>query len=341
MMIVMTPQASDEQIAAVKARLEALGNLHVLVMPGELTTAIGAIGDPEGVAELGLEAMPGVDRVVPISRPYKLASSELAHHEPTVLSIDGRTVGGGRTFCLIAGPCTVESREQTLAVARAVAAAGASMLRGGAFKPRTSPFSFKGLGGAGLEILIEARAETGLPIVTELLDTQHAELVAECADVVQIGARNMQNYSLLEVAGQLGKPVLIKRSFSSTVEELLMAADYVLKEGNEAVILCERGIRTFENATRFTLDLSAVPWLKLHTHLPVIVDPSHAAGDRRLVGPLSCAAAAAGADGLIVEVAPDPETALCDGPQQLSAGEFADYARKVAAHAELTGRQLA
>jgi 3-deoxy-7-phosphoheptulonate synthase len=341
MMIVMTPQASDEQVAAVKARLEALGNLHVLVMPGELTTAIGAIGDPQGVAELGLEAMPGVDRVVPISRPYKLASSELAHHEPTVLSIDGRTVGGGDTFCLIAGPCTVESREQTLSVARAVAAAGASMLRGGAFKPRTSPFAFKGLGGAGLEILIEARAETGLPIVTELLDTQHAELVAECADVIQIGARNMQNYALLEVAGQMGKPVLIKRSFSSTVEELLMAADYVLKEGNEAVILCERGIRTFENATRFTLDLSAVPWLKLHTHLPVIVDPSHAAGDRRLVAPLSCAAAAAGADGLLVEVAPDPESALCDGPQQLSAREFSEYARMVAAHAELTGRRLA
>ncbi len=341
MMIVMTPQASDEQIAAVKARLESLGNLHVLVMPGELTTAIGAIGDPVGVAELGLEALPGVDRVVPISRPYKLASSELAHHEPTVLSINGRRVGGGETFCLIAGPCTVESREQTLSVARAVAAAGASMLRGGAFKPRTSPFSFKGLGGAGLEILIEARAQTGLPVVTELLDAQHAELVAECADVIQIGARNMQNYSLLEVAGQLGKPVLIKRGLSSTVEELLMAADYVLKEGNEAVILCERGIRTFENATRFTLDLSAVPWLKLHTHLPVIVDPSHAAGDRRLVGPLSCAAAAAGADGLLVEVAPDPERALCDGPQQLSAGEFPEYARAVAAHAELTGRRLA
>jgi 3-deoxy-7-phosphoheptulonate synthase len=341
MMIVMTPQATGEQISAVRARLEGLGNLHVLVMPGELTTAIGAIGDPEGVAELGLEAMPGVDRVVPISRPYKLASSELAHHEPTVLSIDGRTVGGGQTFCLIAGPCTVESREQTLSVARAVAAAGASMLRGGAFKPRTSPFSFKGLGGAGLEILIEARAETGLPIVTELLDTQHAELVAECADVIQIGARNMQNYSLLEVAGKLGKPVLIKRGLSSTVEELLMAADYVLKEGNEAVVLCERGIRTFETATRFTLDLSAVPWLKLHTHLPVIVDPSHASGDRRLVGPLSCAAAAVGADGLLVEVAPDPETALCDGPQQLSAREFAEYAQAVAAHAALTGRELA
>jgi 3-deoxy-7-phosphoheptulonate synthase len=285
--------------------------------------------------------MPGVDRVVPISRPYKLASSELAHDEPTILEIAGRRVGGGDTFCLIAGPCTVESREQTLAVAHAVAGAGASMLRGGAFKPRTSPFAFKGLGAEAIEILIEAREQTGLPIVTELLDAQHAELIQECADVVQIGARNMQNYSLLEVAGKLGKPVLIKRGLSSTVEELLMAADYVLKEGNEAVILCERGIRTFETATRFTLDLSAVPWLKLHTHLPVIVDPSHAAGDRRLVAPLSRAAAAAGADGLLVEVAPDPETALCDGPQQLAAADFAAYANEVAAHAALTGKRLA
>jgi 3-deoxy-7-phosphoheptulonate synthase len=340
-MIVMTPGATKAEIEAVKARLESVGNLHVLVMPGELTTAIGAIGDPEGVAELGLEGMPGVDRVVPISRPYKLASSELAHHEPTVLQIAGRTVGGGKTFCLIAGPCTVESPEQTLAVARAVADAGASMLRGGAFKPRTSPFAFKGLGLPALEILREARAQTGLPIVTELLDTHHADLVGETADVIQIGARNMQNYALLEVAGKLGKPVLIKRGLSSTVEELLMAADYVLKEGNEAVILCERGIRTFENATRFTLDLSAVPWLKLHSHLPVIVDPSHAAGDRRLVAPLSRAAAAAGADGLIVEVAPDPETALCDGPQQLAAEDFAAYAADVAAHAALTGKRLA
>ena len=341
MMIVMTPQATPEETGAVKARLESIGHLHVLVMPGELTTAIGAIGDPEGVAELGIEGMPGVDRVVPISRPYKLASSELAHDEPTILRIDGRTVGGGETFCLIAGPCTVESREQTLSVARAVADAGASMLRGGAFKPRTSPFAFKGLGVDGLEILAEARAQTGLPIVTELLDTQHAEAVGEVADVIQIGACNMQNYSLLEVAGKLGKPVLIKRGLSSTVEELLMAADYVLKEGNEAVILCERGIRTFENATRFTLDLSAVPWLKLHTHLPVIVDPSHAAGDRRLVAPLSRAAAAAGADGLLVEVAPDPEVALCDGPQQLAVDDFADYVRDVAAHAALTGKRLA
>ena len=339
-MIVMTPEATEAHVAAVRARLETVG-VHVLVLPGELTTAIGAIGDPEGVAELGIEGMRGVDRVVPISRPYKLASSELAHHEPTVLDIAGRIVGGGETFCLIAGPCTVESREQTLAVARSVKAAGASMLRGGAYKPRTSPFAFKGLGAPALEILAEARAETGLPIVTELLDARYADGVAAHADVVQIGARNMQNYALLEVAGKLGKPVLLKRGLSSTVDELLMAADYVLKEGNEAVILCERGIRTFETATRFTLDLSAIPWLKLHTHLPVIVDPSHASGDRRLVAPLSRAAAAVGADGLIVEVAEDPETALCDGPQQLAAADFARYAHDVAAHAALTGKRLA
>jgi 3-deoxy-7-phosphoheptulonate synthase len=310
-------------------------------MPGELTTAIGAIGDPEGVAELGLEGMHGVDRVVPISRPYKLASSELSHFEPTIVEVDGHRIGAPDTFCLIAGPCTVESREQTLAVARAVAAAGAAILRGGAFKPRTSPFAFKGLGVPGLEILSEARSETGMPVVTELLDTQHADVIDQHADVVQIGARNMQNYALLEVAGKLGKPVLLKRGLSSSLDELLQAADYILKEGNEDVILCERGIRTFETATRFTLDLGAVPWLKLHTHLPVIVDPSHAAGDRRLVEPLSRAAAAVGADGIIVEVAEDPEAALCDGPQALYASGFAGYAQDVAAHAALLGKQLA
>jgi 3-deoxy-7-phosphoheptulonate synthase len=339
-MIVMTPQASKADIDAVTKRLETTG-VHVVVMPGELTTAIGAIGDPEGVAELGLEGMSGVDRVVPISRPYKLASSELSHHAPTVVEVDGHRIGSSDTFCLVAGPCTVESREQTLAVARAVAASGAAILRGGAFKPRTSPFAFKGLGVAGLEILSEARAETGLPVVTELLDTQHADVIDQHADVVQIGARNMQNYALLEVAGKLGKPVLLKRGLSSSLDELLQAADYILKEGNEDVILCERGIRTFETATRFTLDLGAVPWLKLHTHLPVIVDPSHAAGDRRLVEPLSRAAAAVGADGIIVEVAEDPETALCDGPQALYASGFAEYARDVAAHAALLGKQLA
>ena len=339
-MIVMTPEAGEPEIQAVVARLETTG-VHVMVLPGELTTAIGAIGDPEGVAELGLEGMAGVDRVVPISRPYKLASSELAHHEPTTIEVDGRRVGGGDTFCLIAGPCTVESPEQTLEVAETVAGAGASMLRGGAFKPRTSPFAFKGLGVAALEVLAQARERTGLPVVTELLDAAHAEPIARYADVVQIGARNMQNYALLEVAGKLGKPVLLKRGLSSTVEELLQAADYILKEGNEAVMLCERGIRTFETATRFTLDLSAVPWLKLHSHLLVIVDPSHASGDRRLVEPLSRAAAAVGADGIIVEVHTDPEAAVCDGPQALYASGFQAYADSVAAHAQLVGKRLA
>ncbi|HYP48922.1 MAG TPA: 3-deoxy-7-phosphoheptulonate synthase, partial [Thermoleophilaceae bacterium] len=301
---------------------------------------IGAIGDPQGVRGMGLEGLAGVDQVIPISRPYKLASSELSHHEPTSFEVEGRQVGQG-TFCLIAGPCTVESAEQTSAVARAVAVAGASMLRGGAFKPRTSPFSFQGLGEEAMEILADVREETGLPVVSELTDPAHAERFAEVVDVVQVGARNMQNYGLLEVVGKLGKPVLLKRGLSSTLDELLMAADYVLKEGNERVILCERGIRTFETATRFTLDLGAVPWLKLHTHLPVIVDPSHASGDRRLVGPLSRAAAAIGADGIIVEVATDPEVALCDGPQQLYARDFAEFAREVAAHAELAGLSLA
>ena len=339
-MIVMTPQASDAQIQAVREKLATTG-VHVLVMPGELTTAIGAIGDPERVGELGLEGMAGVDRVVPISRPYKLASSELAHHEPTRFEVEGRVVGGNETFTLIAGPCTVEGYEQTLRVARAVRDAGASMLRGGAFKPRTSPFAFKGLGVQGLELLAEARAETGLPVVTEFLDTTHADAIAEYADVIQIGARNMQNYALLEVAGKLGKPVLLKRGLSSSLDELLQAADYILKEGNERVMLCERGIRTFETATRFTLDLGAVPWLKLHSHLPVIVDPSHASGDRRLVEPLSRAAAAVGADGIIVEVHEDPETALCDGPQALYVRDFPAYAANVAAHAALCGRELA
>ena len=339
-MIVMTPEATDAEIAAVKARLETTG-VHVLVLPGEMVTAIGAIGDPEGVRELGLEGMEGVDRVVPISRPYKLASSELAHHEPTVFAVDGHTIGSPQTFALIAGPCTVESREQTLGVARVVARAGACMLRGGAFKPRTSPFAFKGLGAPGLEILAEARAETGLPVVTELLDSAHADLLARHADVIQIGARSMQNYALLEVAGKLGKPVLLKRGLSSSLDELLMAADYILKEGNERVILCERGIRTFETATRFTLDLSAVPWLKLHSHLPVIVDPSHASGDRRLVEPLARAAAAVGADGIIVEVHQDPAEALCDGPQAVYARDFEGFASRVAAHASLDGRRIA
>ena len=340
MMVVMSPDATPAQIDAVVERLQA-GGVHAKVMPGELTTAIGAIGDPEGVLEMGLEGLAGVDRVIPISRPYKLASSELSHHAPTVVEILDHRVGAPDTFCLIAGPCTVESREQTLGVARAVASAGASMLRGGAYKPRTSPFAFQGLGTEGLEILKEAREETGLPIVSEMTSSNLADSFADAVDVIQVGARNMQNYALLEVAGKLGKPVLLKRGLSSSLDELLMAADYILKEGNERVMLCERGIRTFETATRFTLDLSAVPWLKLHSHLPVIVDPSHASGDRRLVEPLARAAAAVGADGIIVEVHQDPDEALCDGPQALYGRDFAEFAQHVAAHAALVGRRMA
>ncbi len=257
-----------------------------------------------------------------------------------MLDIGGRKVGGN-SFALIAGPCTVESREQTLETARAVRDAGGTLFRGGAYKPRTSPYAFQGLGQEGLRLLAEAKAETGLPIVTELMDQRDIEPILEVADVIQIGARNMQNYSLLAEVGRSGCPVLLKRGFSSTLEELLMAAEYVLKEGNPNVILCERGIRTFETAYRFTLDLMAVPVLKELSHLPVIVDPSHAAGRRDLVMPLSLAAAAAGADGLIVEVHPHPDLAICDGPQQLVADEFAEYVERVQAAAAVAGKALA
>jgi 3-deoxy-7-phosphoheptulonate synthase len=254
-----------------------------------------------------------------------------------VLDIGGRKIGGEH-FALIAGPCTVESRDQLLTTARTVHAAGATMLRGGAYKPRTSPYAFQGLGTEGLRLLAEAKAETGLPIVTELMDARDLEPVLEVADVVQIGARNMQNYALLSEVGRSNTPVLIKRGLSSTLEELLMAAEYVLKEGNPNVMLCERGIRTFETAYRFTLDLTAVPVLKELSHLPVVVDPSHAPGRRSLVEPLSLAAAAAGADGIIVEVHPQPEEAICDGPQQLRTEGFAEYARKVEAAAAVAGK---
>ena len=336
MMIVMKASATEDQVQAVIERIESCG-AKAHPSRGEEVTVIGAVGDREHVARLGLEGAPGVEQVVPILKPYKLASSQM--REPSVLEIGGRRIGGEH-FSLIAGPCTVESRDQVMTAARAVRDCGGSLFRGGAYKPRSSPYSFQGLGQEGLRLLAEAKAETGLPIVTELLDTSHAAAVAEVADVIQIGARNMQNYALLEVAGTLGRPVLLKRGLSSSLEELLMAADYVLKEGNERVVLCERGIRTFETATRFTLDLSAVPWLKLHTHLPVIVDPSHASGDRRLVEPLARAAAAVGADGIIVEVHQDPEAALCDGPQALYARDFAGFAARVVAHAALTGRAV-
>jgi 3-deoxy-7-phosphoheptulonate synthase len=338
MMIVMKEDATREQIASVVKRVENVG-AHAHISEGELLTVIGAIGDRERIANLDLTGADGVDRVVPITKPYKLASSQFKHGVPSVLEIDGRRIGGGH-FSLIAGPCTVESREQLLATAEAVKQGGASMLRGGAYKPRTSPYSFQGLGGEGLRLLKEAKEQTGLPIVTELMDQKDLDQVLEVADVVQVGARSMQNYTLLAELGRAGRPVLLKRGLSATLEELLMAAEYILKEGNEDVILCERGIRTFETATRFTLDIMAVPVLKELSHLPVVVDPSHAAGRRDLVLPLSLAAAAAGADGIIVEVHNNPEAAICDGPQAVPADDFAEYAEQLQRIAAVVGNEL-
>jgi 3-deoxy-7-phosphoheptulonate synthase len=336
MMIIMKPTATAGEVEAVIARIESCG-ARAHPSRGEEVTVIGAIGDREHVARLGLEGAPGVEQVVPILKPYKLASSQ--HREPTVVEIDGRRIGGEH-FSLIAGPCTVESRDQTLTTARAVRDAGASLFRGGAYKPRSSPYSFQGLGQEGLRLLAEAREETGLPIVTELMDARDLEAVIEVADVIQVGARNMQNYPLLSEIGRSGIPALIKRGLSSTLEELLMAAEYILKEGNPNVLLCERGIRTFETAYRFTLDLTAVPVLKELSHLPVVVDPSHAAGRRDLVTPLSLAAAAVGADGIIVEVHPAPEEAICDGPQALRADTFGEYVARVEQAAAVAGKVL-
>jgi 3-deoxy-7-phosphoheptulonate synthase len=336
MMIVMNRDATEDEIRAVVERIEAIGG-RARRARGDEVTVIGAIGDRAHIARLAFEGAPGVDRVVPILKPYMLASKQVSHGERSVLEIGGRKVGGDH-FALIAGPCTVESRNQLLTTAYTVSAGGATMLRGGAYKPRTSPYDFQGLGAEGLELLAEAKARTGLPIVTELMDARDLEPVLEVADVVQIGARNMQNYALLTEVGRSGCPALIKRGLSSTLEELLMAAEYVLKEGNENVMLCERGIRTFETAYRFTLDLTAVPVLKELSHLPVIVDPSHATGRRDLVEPLTLAAVAAGADGIIVEVHPEPEEALCDGPQQLRTDDFARYAERVEAVAAVAGK---
>lgn len=339
MMIVMKPTATEEDILSVIDRIESCG-ARAHPSRGEEVTVIGAVGDREHVARLGLEGHSGVAQVVPILKPYKLSSRQFAAHgERTVIEIDGRQIGGEH-FSMIAGPCTVESRDQTLTTAHVVAEAGASMFRGGAYKPRSSPYSFQGLGVEGLRILAEAKQQTGLPIVTELLDARDVEPIVEVADVIQVGARNMQNYALLAEIGRTGKPVLIKRGLSSTLEELLMAAEYVLKEGNPNVMLCERGIRTFETSYRFTLDIMAVPMLKELSHLPVIVDPSHAPGRRDMVLPLSLAAAAAGADGIIVEVHPNPEEAICDGPQQIYADTFAAYLDQVERAAAVAGKAL-
>src|SRR6476469_3307461 len=338
MMIVMKESATADQVEAVVRQVEHVG-AKAHVSRGELHTVIGAIGDRDHVANLELDGFPGVDHIVPITRPYKLASLQFKREEYSVFDIGGRKIGGN-AFMMIAGPCTIESRDQMLTAAHAVNDAGAQLLRGGAYKPRTSPYSFQGLGEGGLRLLAEAREETGMPVVTELMDARDLDQILEVADVIQIGARNMQNYTLLTELGRAGRPVVLKRGLSATIEELLMAAEYILKEGNEHVILCERGIRTFETAYRFTLDLMAIPVLKQLSHLPVIVDPSHAAGRRDLVLPLSLAAAAAGADGIIVEVHPHPETAICDGPQQLYADQFTDYVEHVERAAAVAGKVL-
>src|SRR3954452_12211709 len=338
MMIVMKATATEDQVQSVIERIESVG-AHAHPSRGEEVTVIGAIGDREHIARLELEGSPGVDRVVPILKPYKLASAQIRHEKPSVLEIGGRKIGGEH-FALIAGPCTVETRDQLLTTAHVVRSAGATMLRASPNKPRPSPYAFQGLGQEGLRLLAEAKAQTGLPIVTELMDARDVEPILEVADVIQVGARNMQNYPLLSEIGRCGRPVLIKRGLSATLEELLMAAEYVLKEGKPNVMLCERGIRTFETAYRFTLDITAVPVLKELSHLPVIVDPSHAPGRRDMVLPLSLAAAAAGADGIIVEVHPNPEQAICDGPQQLYADQFADYVEHVERAAAVAGKVL-
>jgi 3-deoxy-7-phosphoheptulonate synthase len=339
MMIVMKAEATPEEVRAVVERVEGVG-ARAHVSEGEEVTVIGAVGDREHVQRLGLEGHAGVAQVIPILKPYKLASSQFARGERTVLDIGGRKVGGEH-FAFIAGPCTVETLDQTVTTAQAVRDAGAAMFRGGAYKPRTSPYSFQGLGQEGLHLLTAAKAESGLPVVTECMDARDLDAVLEVADVLQVGARNMQNYPLLTEIGRSGRPVLLKRGLSSTLEELLMSAEYILKEGNEDVMLCERGIRTFETAYRFTLDLMAIPALKELTHLPVIVDPSHAAGKRDFVEPMSLAAAAAGADGIIVEVHSEPDEAICDGPQQLRAEDFAGFLRRVEQVAEIAGKELA
>jgi 3-deoxy-7-phosphoheptulonate synthase len=335
MMIVMQQGATEEQVRHVIDRIEQVG-AKAHPSRGEFVTVIGAIGDDRAlISSLNLEGEPGVEKVVPILKPFKLVSSEFRGRD-TVVEVAGRAIGGG-SFGLIAGPCAVESREQTFASARACKAAGVTALRGGAYKPRTSPYAFQGLGKPGLEILAEAREETGLPIVTELMDVRQLDDVLEVADMIQLGARNMQNFDLLREVGRTNVPVLLKRGLSATVEEWLLSAEYIAREGNQDIVLCERGIRTFETATRSTLDISAVPAAKQHTGLPVIVDPSHAAGKRDLILPMARAAVVAGADGLIVEVHPAPENALCDGPQALHAETFGAWVADVQRCVDLMG----
>jgi 3-deoxy-7-phosphoheptulonate synthase len=338
MIIITRSDISDDALDHIRERVEAAG-LHTHLSRGEHRTIIGCIGDESRLLEVPLRSFPGVESVMPVLKPYKLASKEFAATDTIVRIGEGASVGG-HALTVIAGPCSVENRAMLLETAQTVQASGATVLRGGAFKPRSSPYSFQGLGREALELLIEVRAQTGLPVVTEVLDTRDVDLVAEHADMLQVGARNMQNFALLAELGRVQRPILLKRGLSATISELLMAAEYVMAHGNHQVVLCERGIRTFERATRNTLDVSAIPVLKRETHLPVIVDPSHAGGDAELVAPLAFAAVAAGADGLIIEVHPDPENALSDGDQSLAPPAFASLMQRIPAFATAAGRSF-
>jgi 3-deoxy-7-phosphoheptulonate synthase len=341
MIIITKPHVTDAEIDHIRERIESVG-MRTHLSRGEVRTIIGCIGDESLLAEVPLRSLPGVESVTPVVKPYKLASREFAV-DRTVVRVGGRDAEasfGGETITVIAGPCSVESHEMLLETATRVGAAGARMLRGGAFKPRTSPYAFQGLGAEALELLVDVRAETGMPVVTEVMDTRQVDLVAEHADMLQVGARNMQNFPLLAELGRVRRPVLLKRGLSATIKELLMAAEYIMANGNHDVVLCERGIRTYETATRNTLDVAAIPVLKRETHLPIIVDPSHAGGDASLVAPLAFAAIAAGADGLIVEVHPNPECALSDGDQSLPPDAFETMMHQIGAFAAAAGRSI-
>ena len=337
MVVVMATEATEAEVAAVVSLVETAGG-DAFVSRGVSRTIVGLVGDVAQFGSLNLRGMGGVRDVVRISAPYKLDRRE-NHPERSTVRVGGVRNGPG-TMTRIAGPCAVETPEQTLEAAQMAKAAGATLLRGGAFKPRTSPYAFQGLGEAGLRILADVRAETGLPIVTEVVDARDVELVASYADMLQIGTRNAQNYALLQAAGAAGKPVMLKRGMNGTIEEWLMAAEYVAQRGNLDIVLCERGIRTVEKATRNTLDISAVPVAQRLSHLPVIVDPSHSGGHRDLVLPLTRAGIAVGADGVIIDVHPHPETALCDGPQALVDGALRDLAKLVRDLPPLVGRSL-
>jgi 3-deoxy-7-phosphoheptulonate synthase len=337
MLVVMRQNANEKDIAAVVAAIEARG-LKAHPIPGAQRTAIGITGNKGTVEAAAFESLPGVLEVIPVSHAYKLVSREVKS-ESSVVKIGAVEIGGPR-FVVVAGPCAVESLEQILTIAKAVKAAGAHLLRGGAFKPRTSPYSFQGLGQAGLKILAQAREATGLPVVTEAVDLESLELVEQYADAIQIGARNMQNFTLLRRAGRSRKPVLLKRGMSATLEEFLMSAEYILAEGNYNVVLCERGVRTFSDFSRNTLDLAVVPAVKRISHLPILVDPSHGTGRREKVAPLSRAAAAVGADGLMVEVHHDPDRALSDGPQSITPPMFEALMHDLGLIAPVIGRTL-